>query len=104
MPSDFVPKRRLISDVTNALHAVVMTTEDHGYEDGQIVRLFVPLAYGMSLNYVQARIEVVTSNSFETDVDTREEAAFVAPTYPPPFTPAQVVPISGVENNIAGDT
>jgi len=46
MPSDFVPKRRLLSNVTNALRAIVTTTEDQGYETGQIVRLIVPLAYG----------------------------------------------------------
>jgi predicted HAD superfamily phosphohydrolase len=46
MPSDFVLKRRLLSNVTNALRAIVTTTEDHGYETGQIVRLIVPLVYG----------------------------------------------------------
>lgn len=104
MPSDFVPKRRLISNVTNALRAVVTTTEVHGYETGQVVRLIVPFAYGMSLDYVQAIIEVLSANTFETDVDTRNQNSFVEPTFPPGFTQAQVVPISGVEDNIAGDS
>ncbi len=102
MPSNFVPKRRLLSNVTNALRAQVTTIEDHGYENGQLVRLIVPLAYGMSLNYIQALIEVVSSNEFLTNLDTRNQNPFVTPTFPPGFTPAQVVPITGVVDNIAG--
>lgn len=102
MPSDFVPKRRLLSNVTNALRAIVTTTEDHGYETGQIVRLIVPLAYGMHLNYVQTQIVVLSPTTFETDVNTSNQLPFVEPTFPPGFTEAQVVPISGVEDNIAG--
>lgn len=102
MSSDFVPKRRLLSNVTNALRAIVTTTEDHGYETGQIVRLIVPLAYGMHLNYVQAQIVVLSPTTFETDVNTSNQLPFVEPTFPPGFTNAQVVPISGVEDNIAG--
>lgn len=103
MTSNFVPKRRLISNVSQAVRAIVTTDEDHEFEDGQIVRLIVPLAYGMNLDYVQAKIVVLNATQFETDVNTSNEAPFVNPTIPPAFTPAQVVPISGVVDNIAGD-
>lgn len=103
MASDFVPKRRLIADITNALQALVTTTEDHGYETGQFIRLIVPVQYGMHLDYVQALIEVTSATQFLTDVDTRNYNDFVEPTFPPGFTPAQAVPISGVEDNIAGN-
>lgn len=104
MASDFVPKRRLLSNVTNALRAIVTTIEDHGYETGQVVRLIVPLAYGMDLNYVQARINVLSNTEFETDVNTENLLPYVTPTFPPGFTEAQVVPITGTTDNIAGQT
>lgn len=104
MSADFVPKRRLLSNVSNALRATVTTIEEHGYETGQIVRLIVPLAYGMHLNYVQAQIEVLSPTTFETDVNTSNQLPFVEPIFPPGFTQAQVVPITGVEDNIAGNS
>lgn len=103
MPSDFVPKRRRISNVTQARYAVVTTSENHEFEDGQVVRLIVPAAYGMNINYVQTTIDVLSPTTFETNVDTRGQLPFVEPTFPPAYTEAQVVPISGVENNIAGE-
>lgn len=99
--SDFVPVRRLIGNVTVAEKAVVTTTEDHGYETGYIVRVIVPRVYRMNL-YQQTKIIVIDSTSFLTEINTLSQSAFVAPSYPPAFTNAQVVPISGVEDNIAG--
>jgi hypothetical protein len=104
MPSDFVPKRHRVTDISNDQYAIVTTQLPNGYELGQVVRLVVPNAYGMSLPYVQAKILALLSNTrFETDIDTRNQLPFVEPTFPPAYTEAQVVPISGVENNIAGD-
>lgn len=101
--TNFVPKRREISAVTNDLEAEVTTTQDHGYELGQIVRLIVPAAYGMELNYVQAKILSITSDvSFVTDIDTTTVLPYVTPSTPPSFTQSQVVPMSGLEvNNIS---
>lgn len=101
-PTDFVPKRRLISDVTRALNAEVTTSEDHGYETGLDVRLIVPKSYGMELQFVPTEISVTSSTQFTTTVDTRSQDPFVAPTFPPGFTDAQTVPISGVTDNAAG--
>lgn len=101
-PSDFVPKRRLIVDVSRAVNAVVTTSEDHGYETGLDVRLIIPLAYGMELQFVSTLIEVTSSTQFITTVDTRSQEPFITPTFPPSFTNAQVVPISGETDNVAG--
>lgn len=98
---NFVPKAFLITNVTNEVRANVTTNADHSYFTGQIVRIIVPLAYGMNLNYVQTAITVTGSNTFQTEIDTTGQAAFVTPTFPPAFTSAQVTPISGVEDNIA---
>lgn len=103
MPSDYVPKRRLIFNVTNAVNAEVTTTEDHGYETGYVVRVNVPEAYGMSL-FAQAKIIVTGTTTFLTDIDTSNQLPFIPPVFVPDgsgFTNAQVVPISGVTDNIA---
>lgn len=98
MPSDFVPKRRLVSDVTIASKAVVTTDEPHGYETGLLVRLFVPADYGMSI-YQETYIVVTGDTTFITQLDTTSQRAFVVPSEP--YTQAQVVPITGVTDNIA---
>lgn len=103
MSSNFVPKRRLISDVSRELNAEVTTSEDHEYESGLNVRVIVPLAYGMELNFVPTEISVTSSTQFTTTIDTRFQDPFIAPTFPPGFTDAQTVPISGETDNIAGD-
>ncbi len=103
MPSDFVPKRRLISNVTNDVLAEVTTTENHGYETGYVVRVNVPEVYRMSL-FAQAKIVVTGTTTFLTDIDTSNQPPFVAPVFVadgPGFTEAQVVPMSGVTDNIA---
>jgi hypothetical protein len=100
--SDFVPKARLIANVTVGFQAEVTTTQEHGYENDQIVRLIVPKVYGMNL-YNEAKVTVTSPTTFLTDVDTSNQFAFVSPTFmgDNPFTQAQVVPITGVEDNIA---
>ena len=98
MPSDFVPKRRLVSGVTIASKAVVTTTEAHGYETGLLVRLFVPADYGMSI-YQETYIVVTGDMTFITQLDTTSQRTFIVPAQP--YTPAQVVPITGVTDNIA---
>lgn len=98
--TDFIPKRREISAVTNALRAVVTTTEDHGYFIGQFIRLIVPSEYGMRLFFVQSKIlDIPTDNSFTTDIDTTNLEPYVTPSTPPGFTQSHCVPISGVEDN-----
>jgi len=95
----WTPLRRDISAITNATNAVVTTTVDHGYIDNQWIRLFVPLAYGMELNFVQTKITILSSTQFQTDLNTSNLLPFVVPVAPPAFTGAQAVPISGVEDN-----
>ena len=106
--ADFEPKRREISDVTNAAAAVVTTTEAHGYEAGLFVRLHVVAPNPMVLDSVKAEIiDVPTTTTFATNVDTTDLFAFDAPTFPrivapQGFTQAHVVPITGDVTNVAG--
>lgn len=92
--ANFTPIRRLLSAVTNATQAVVTTSTNHGYVTGDWVRLIVPGAYGMAIDYEQSEITVLSNTQFQTTVDTSYRLPFVAPAAP--FTAAQVVPIGGV--------
>jgi len=99
--SDFIPKRRLISDVTRSATAEVTTTQAHGYQTGQVVRVDVPAVYGMKL-YQQTSIIVTGLTTFLTGIDTTSSLPFEAPVFSgEAFTQAQVIPITGVEENIA---
>lgn len=100
--SDFEPQLNLIQGVTTAEDAVVTTVTDHGYTTGMVVRVNVPPTYGMHL-YEQATILVLSATTFSTGIDTILMDPFVAPTLYPPvgFTPAQVIPMTGVEDNVA---
>jgi len=102
--ADYIPKRREISDVTNALEPTVTTTEDHGYAVGQLIRLHVEKRYGMTIEGEKATVLTVpTDDTFTTDYDTSSLSAYVTPTYSDGngFTQSHVVPIDGTEMNIA---
>jgi len=97
---DFVPKRRLIGAITNAMNAVVTTTADHGYSSDEYVRMVVPNTYGMTFDYVLARITVTGATTFSIDVDTSLMDAFAAPALVA-FTPAHCTPESELCDNVA---
>ena len=100
--ADYIPKMRQISAVTNAEMASVTTTEAHGYEVGQYVRIHISPAYGMSVSGQKSQISSVPdTTTFVCTLDTSQLFAFVTPTAPPAFTQAHVVPITGKEQNIA---
>ena len=100
--SDFTPKRRLVSDVTVAINPTVTTTEDHGYEVGQLVRMHVEEQYGMWLDGVETQVLTVPSTTtFTCDLDTSRQAAFSAPSSPSRWTEAHVVPVTGINDNVA---
>ncbi len=97
LAANFTPVRRAITNVTQALQAVVTTSENHGYNSNEWVRLIVPGAYGMDLDYIQTFITVTSNTQFTTTLDTTAQLPFVTPGGVPnfpAFTAAQVVPIS----------
>lgn len=102
--ANYVPKRREISDVSNATNALVTTTEAHGYEVGQFVRLHVDERYLMKLDGVKGKVLTVpTDTTFTVDVDTSSQFTYTTPTYSDGngFTESHVVPITGEEMNQA---
>lgn len=105
--SNFQPHSHLIENVTVAERAIVTTTDAYGWQEGTIVRIFVPLAYGMSLN-VHTPISIIDDTSFLTTTNTLDQAPFVEPTFIPNiadgFTQAQAILVTGTVANVAGQT
>lgn len=97
----FSPDRIAISDISKANPGVVTTSSNHNLTTGQVVRLNVPLNYGMvELNKLQCSVTVLSNTTFSIqytqvpynqDVDTRTYSTFTVPSNPS-FT-AEVLPI-----------
>lgn len=100
--SDFVPQMHLITSVTQGPNAIVTTQDPHGYYTNMFVRVNVPPIYGMTI-FEQTQIVVLSATMFQTQINTSNMNSFIIPNIYPPlaFTPAQVVPITGQEMNIA---
>lgn len=98
---------RLITNVTQAINAVVTTSFDHQYETGDIVRLYIPKGWGMTqANRLQGEINIESSTSFSIDINTTTFDAFVTPADPSPLVSslAQVVPVGEVSSKLTSAT
>jgi hypothetical protein len=95
--SQFYPRHRYITKLTQATSAVVTLSVTHGFTAGQAVRFIVPSAYGMTeINSLVGNITAIstTNNTITVDIDSSAFTAFAFPaTADVPFTPALVVPI-----------
>ncbi len=96
----FYPRRRTITKITRATQAVVTLSVTHGYKVGQLVRMSVPSACGMTqMNGLQATIVAINTtttsgNTITLNIDSSAFTAFVFPLAAGvPFTPAEVVPM-----------
>jgi hypothetical protein len=62
---------RVISTITNENPAIVLTTTNHQYITGMIVRLNIPKGFGMQqANQKQGEIIVLSDTTFSIDIDT----------------------------------
>jgi len=106
----FSPYQNVISNITNSNPAQVTTASNHGYFNGLVVRLVLPLTSGMNqINNLVSEIFVVDSTNFTVSVDSTNFDAFIPPLLPIASNPslAQVLPIgenaltltSATENN-----
>jgi hypothetical protein len=98
MSADFEPERKVVTAITNANPAVV-TAGAHAYTTADIVRINVPVSYGMRFPHDEVEITVINANSFSVNTDTTFLDAFVAPGGT--VTSAEVLPISGMTDNVA---
>lgn len=96
----FYPRRRFITKITQAAQAVVTMSVTHGYKVGQLVRMVVPAAFGMTqMNGLQATIVAINTtttsgNTITLNIDSTSFNAFAFPaTAAVPFTYAEVVPM-----------
>ncbi len=84
----FYPRRRYITNITQASQAQVSTSVAHNYVVGQEVRFNIPSVSGMvQLNSTQANnfltgtiVSVVDSFNFKVNIDTSAFTAFTFPT------------------------
>lgn len=75
----YQPEFFFLSAITQALQAVVTTTEDHDYVIGQTVKFIIPTICGMiQLNNKIGIVQSVTSNTFTVNIDTLEFSPFSA--------------------------
>jgi hypothetical protein len=95
----YQPSMRIIANITNAPLASVTTTFNHQYLTGTIVRLVIPLGFGMvQANQLFGEIVVTGPTTFTIGIDTTTFGVFSAPTTFPENTQfAQAVPFG--ENN-----
>jgi len=98
---------RVISAITKANPAAVTTTFAHQYATGDIVRIDVPLGFGMQqINQQTGTITVTGSTTFTITIDTTSYDAFVVPSFPvgQAHQDAQVVPVGEINANLQSAT
>jgi hypothetical protein len=71
---------RIITAITNANPALVTTSFDNSYVTGTVIRIDIPVGFGMrQLNQQFAPITVINSTQFTIPIDTTNYDAFVVP-------------------------
>jgi len=99
MSANFEPDRKVVTAITNANSAII-TAGAHAYTTSDIVRINVPVNYGMRLPTDEYTITVINANTFSINEDTTLLDAFVVPAIVP-LTLAECIPISHETDNIA---
>lgn len=76
----FVPAMRLVNNITNGFNPTVTTSFAHGYNTGEIVRLWVPDGYGMvQVDQQFGPITVTGDDTFTIALDTTSYDTFILP-------------------------
>lgn len=99
--SPFYPQTRYVVNITQAVNAVVTTSVDHEYEEGQEIRFHInDSVNGMvEINNLVGTITATTASTFTVDIDTTAMTAFAFPTAAQmlalsnAYTPAYVGPV-----------
>lgn len=97
----FSPPRVAISSITQANPCVVTTSTEHNLTTGQIVRMHVPINFGMcELNNGSFSVTVLSDTTFSLQITQVPPSINVDSTHFPPFTipsnpkfTAEVLPI-----------
>jgi hypothetical protein len=81
--SMYYPRRRFITNITAATSAVITMSVTHGFTVGQLVKIIVPAAWGMTqINNLYATITAIntTTNTITVNIDSSGFTAFAYPT------------------------
>lgn len=95
----FYPRNRFITAITKATSAVVTLSVTHGYTVGQLVRVIVPSAFGMTeINGLLGTVTAIntTNNTITLNIDSSGFTTFAFPTSAVAATGvsfAQIVPV-----------
>lgn len=104
----FQPAMRLITDITNYKTALVITSFDHDFLVGLVVRLYVPRGFGMTQanQLVGTILEVPSTTSFMVSIDTTDFDIFITPAPVPWYIGIypMVVPIGEVNSTLLQST
>lgn len=80
-PAYFSPSKYYITGITVAVAAVITTSTAHNYLVGDVIRVHVPAAFGMTeIEGLQANVTAVTASTITTDIDSSAFTAFAFPT------------------------
>lgn len=92
----YMPAMRIISSITKGTITIVTTTFSHGYKTGLIVRLDIPLGFGMQqINQQFAPITVTGTTTFTMPINSTNYDAFSpSAVYPESAQYGQVVPMA----------
>lgn len=97
----YQPSMRIISNITNSNPAVITTTFAHDYIDGLVMRLDIPLEYGMQqANRQKGEIIVLSPTTFSITIDTTYYDPFVNHPTGPQY--AQVVNVGELNSQLTG--
>lgn len=102
----YQPAMRIITAITNANPAVVTTSFAHNYNSNLIVRIDIPLGFGMQqINQQVGTITVTGTTTFTINIDTTKYDAFSTPSvFPYNDQLAQVVPIGETSDTLINAT
>lgn len=104
----YYPRRRYITNITQATSAVVTLSVTHGYVVGEKVQFIVPLEYDMTqMNGLIGEITAIDTslNTITVNIDTSGFTAFDWPRATDvPFNFAQVVPVGEIPTIISAAT
>jgi len=76
----FGPSISIIASITNANPALVTTSANHNYISGNIVRMDIPLGFGMQqINQQAGEITVRGNTTFTISIDTTHYDVFAYP-------------------------
>ena len=104
----YLPAMRIITDITQAVEAVVTTSFANNFVDGEIVRISVPERHGIypwgmqQIDGLTGVVTVLNDTQFSLTIDTRGFDAFVTPGSPTqrPY----VVPIGELNSILSAAT